>query len=354
MISHRKLPLRTGHGWKEIQPRGIRWQIAWEGAGRLHSADTGFGRIVHAGPSGAVESPLVYDPVQHRFLRYYCPSLESRDRENGLLSVDPDTGEREMHFPLHPLRTVPWLLKKIPDRPILMALVVTDTSRADRPGIVLRHQLGLFHIDEQKSLFRDLPAGCQHPVAASPETDRLLFHGPDGYQLINLRGHRKLVLSDEVWGNGRHGAAFHPTHRTLAIGGSQLALYEPGRKERKPLPTDGCTPAWSPDGGRLFFSTSSSDLHCIDPATHQREEIITIPANRHPEIKKARPVEFSPDGKFFALPMTRRAPYHADTLRSGQPSWSEKQSLLIGDLERKELWQHPGPVDYCVWIGREK
>ncbi|MBC2600437.1 WD40 repeat domain-containing protein [Puniceicoccus vermicola] len=350
----RKLPLRTGSGWKEVPPRETPWKIAWEGGGSLHFSDTTFRKIISGGPSGSVEAPLAYDPDSHRVFRYYCPSLAPRERENGLLSINPDTGAREMTFPLHPLRMMPWMLQKVPGRPLLMSLVVTDTSRPERPGIVLQHQLGLFHLSEKKSLFRNLPAGCQHPVAASPASDRLLFHGPDGYQLLNLKGHRQLLLSDSVWGNGRGGAAFHPSRQTFAIGGPHLALYDPNQRQRQELCSGGAFPAWTPEGQSLFYATSSSDLRLYHLETGAQEEIVSIPANRHPELKKARSVEISPDGRYFALPITRRSPYHSETVRPDQPLWSEHQTLLIGDRENRELWQHPGPVDYCSWTGISK
>ncbi|MGE9289971.1 MAG: hypothetical protein ACQKBT_03210, partial [Puniceicoccales bacterium] len=209
-------------------------------------------------------------------------------------------------------------------------------------------------LGEKKSLYRNLPAGCQHPVTASPETDRLLFHGPDGYQLLNLKGHRQLLLSDSVWGNGRGGAAFHPKRRTIAIGGNQLALYDPQERRRDELCSPGVHPVWSLNREGLFYETSSSDLFFYDLETGSKEEIVSIPANRNPELKKARPVELSPDGRFFALPLTRRSPFHAETVRADQPLWSEHQTLVIGDLERKEIWQHPGPTDHCTWIGISK
>lgn len=354
MIIPRKLPLRTGSGWKEVQPRTSPWKIAWEGNGLLYTADTAFAKILPAGPAGSVEAPLAYDGDSDRLFRYYCPALISRDRANGLIAIDPNTGTREMSFSLHPLRMMPWLLKKIPNRPLLLALVVTDATQPDRPGIVLQHQLGLFHLTEKKSLFRNLPAGCQHPVTSSPESDRLLFHGPDGFQLVNLKGHRQLLLSDPEWGDGRRGAAFHPSRKTLAIGGPHLTLYEPGTQRRERLVKGGSFPAWDPEGKRLFYATSSSDLFLYDCETGNHEPIVSIPANRHPELKKARPVELSPDGRFFALPLTRRAPFHAESVADDQPLWSEHQSLVIGDLEKKEIWQHPGLVNHCSWSGISK
>ncbi len=352
MIPLRKIPLRTGPGWREIHPRPTPWKIAWEGGGAIHIADTAFEQVLNGGPAGAVESPLAYAPETNRLYRYYCPSLSSRDRENGLLSVNPENGCREMAFPLHPLRTAPWMLHKVPDHPYLLALVVTDASRPERPGIVLQHQLGIFHLAERKSLLRNLPTGCQHPVAASPETDRLLFHGPDGYQILNLKGHRRRLLSDPTWGNGRGGAAFHPRQSALVIGGIQMALHEPEGTHRRELVPGGCFPVWTPDEQSLLFATSSSDLHCYHLAEGSREEIVSIPANRYPELKKARPAAISPDGRYFALPITRRSPLHPETVRADLPSWSEHQTLLIGDFYQKEVWQYPGPVDYCTWAGK--
>jgi hypothetical protein len=233
-------------------------------------------------------------------------------------------------------------------------LVVTDASRSDRPGVILRHQIGLFQTTERKSLYRPLPAGCQHPVAAATENDRLLFHGPDGYQIVDLRGRRQLLLSDPAWGDGRGGGAFRPARGELAIGGPALALYRMAARERVALAGAGAFPAWVDAGRGLFFAENSGHLALLDPESGEREDIVSIPANSYPEWKRARPATSSPDERYFALPLTRRAPFHAETVRADQPSWSERQTLVIGDRHRKELWQHPGPVHQCAWAGEER
>ena len=354
MTSRLKIPLRTGPGWKEVAPRPTPWRIAWEGDGRIQIAPTSFETTMNAGPTGAVEAPLAYDAESDSLFRYYCPSLDERNATNALLRIDPHSGRREHWFTLHPLRTLPWLLAKVPNHPLLIALVVTDTTRPDRPGIVLQHQLGLFHLAKRNSVFRNLPAGCQHPIAAAPESDRLLFHGPDGFQIVNLKGKRQLLLSSSIWGKGHGGGAFHPRQPSFAIGGLNLSLYEPSTRQHKDLVAGGCFPSWHPSGETLFCATSSSDLWCIRPDTMEKQEIVSIPANRYPELKRARPVEFSPDGRYFALPITRRAPFHAETVQADQPAWSERQCLLIGDLNRQEIWQNPSPVSHCTWAGRSR
>jgi hypothetical protein len=138
------------------------------------------------------------------------------------------------------------------------------------------------------------------------------------------------------------------------MGGLSLALYEPDERRRNELRSEGAFPVWTHGGQNLLFATSSSDLYLYDTQVGSSAEIVSIPANRYPELKKARPAELSPDERYFALPITRRAPLHADTVRSDQPLWSEHQTLVIGDLERKEIWQHPGAVNHCCWVGISK
>lgn|GEM_PF-5734556 len=348
----RKLPLRTGAGWREVEPRTTEWRIAWEGSSRIFLSDTNFKNPLDAGSAGGVDSPLAYNESLNRLFRYYCPALGNRDRENGILGIDPVSGKREMQCQLHPLRMVPWMLQTVPEKSLLVGLVVTDASQNDRPGIVLQHQIGLFHLAQNKSLLRQLPDGCLHPVASSPQSDRLLFHGPDGFQLVNLKGHRKLLLSDPAWGDGRSGAAFHPANHTFVIGGPSLTLYNPATRDRTTIAKGGCFPVWTQDGDTLFHALDSASLSAANCKDGENYDIVSIPGNRHPERKKARPVELSPDQRFFALPLTRRAPYHAKTVVQDQPAWTEHQTLIIGDLEKRELWQYPGPIHQCAWVGR--
>jgi len=345
------MPLRTGPGWREVPPRPTGLRIAWESAGRIRIAETDFRAPLDGGPAGPVDSPLVYDADDGFLYHYGCPDWSGTRGRNGITRIDPTTGRSELHFPLHPLRWVPWMLFKIPGKPLLMGLVVTDASRPERPGIVLQHQLGLFHTGEKKSLYRPLPAGCQHPVAVAPGSDRLLFHGTDGYQIVNLKGHRRLLLSDPVWGDGRSGGAFHPGAGDFVIGGAEMALYRPSERRRTLLTRGGAFPAWT-DGGRgLLFCGSSSDLAELTPETGERRAIVSIPGNRHPELKRARPPALSPDERYFALPLTHRSPFHSEVVRPEQPLWSERQTLVIGDRKTRELWQHPGPVAQCEWAG---
>lgn len=351
MNGPRKLPLRTGPGWKETSPRATRHRIAWESNGEIRIAPTDFSRICRSAKVGPVESPLTYDPDDDRLYRYACPDWDSSRNANGILGVAPSTGTADPHFPLHPLRWVPWLLQKIPGKPLLLGLVVTDASRAERPGIVLQHQIGLFHTREKKSLLRNLPAGCRHPVAAAPERDRILFHGPDGFQLVSLKGRRQLVLADPSWGDGRAGAAFRPDSEEILIGGAELSVLRPSEPRRSVLGKNASFPSWI-DAERLLFAGNSGELSLLSIANGQTANVVSVVGNRHPEIKKARPAAISPDGRYFAVPLTRRAPFHPDTVHADQPLWSERQTLVIGDLEEQELWQHPGPVEQCTWAGQ--
>ncbi|MEM0964831.1 MAG: hypothetical protein AAGJ81_01605 [Verrucomicrobiota bacterium] len=334
-----------------MHPRPCKWRIAWENNEEICVAKTDFSNVGSLGAPGMVESPLAYDPNTNLLYRYYCPSLATRNQVNGVIAINLSSGEREMCFTLNPLRTVPWMLQKIPDKPFLVGLVVTDASRTEKPGIVLQHQLGLFDLDQKKSLLRALPNGCQHPVTASPASDRLLFHGPDGFQQVSLRGRRRLTLSGSDWGDGRDGAAFHPRNSSIVVGGPSLSLFEPLRRRRTEwVKSGGGFPVWNEDASTLFFSENSGSLSRYNPASEVAESIVSIPANRHPERKKSRPVALSEDQRYFALPLTRRSPFHAETSNSDQPAWIEHQTLVIGDLENQEIWQFPGPVNQCIWV----
>lgn len=343
-----KLPLRPGPGWREVQPRSTGHRIAWESGGRILIAPTDFSRIQKSVAVGPVEAPLVYDHDTDRIYRYGCSSWGGSRSMNGILSIDPASGEWENLFPLHPLRWVPWMLQKVPGKPLLVGLVVTDASRADKPGIVLQHQIGLFHTSERKSLFRSVPSGCSHPVAADSSRDRILFHGPDGFQLVTTKGRRQLLLTDPAWGDGRAGAAFRPDSEELVIGGAELSLLRPSQPRRISLAKNAAFPSWI-DRDHLLYCENSGSLSWLDTEQGRTNGIVSIPGNRYPELKKARSARISPDRRFFAVPLTRRAPFHSDAIQPGQPLWSERQTLIIGDLERREFWQHPGSVDQCVW-----
>jgi len=350
MTGHPPLPLRTGPGWKETRPRETGHRIAWESKGAIRFSSTDFKEIVSSASVGPVESPLAFESQSGLLYRYACPDWSGRRSLNGILGIDPATGNSANIFPLHPLRWVPWMLQAVAGKPLLLGLVVTDASRSDRPGIVLHHQIGLFHTSGRKSLLRNLPVGCRHPVGVDPARDLILFHGPDGYQLVDSKGRRKLLLSDPAWGDGRFGAAFRPGSEEILIGGAELSSLRPSKPKRQALCQNAYQPSWI-DGQRILYGENSGSLSLLEKDGGHHGEIVSIAGNRHPELKMARPAQISPDGRFFALPLTRRAPLHSDVAGKDRSHWTEHQTLVVGDLEKREIWQHPGPVEQCAWAG---
>ncbi|MFP4351898.1 MAG: hypothetical protein ACLFTU_03575, partial [Puniceicoccaceae bacterium] len=95
MILQRKMPLRTGPGWREVPPRPTGRRIAWESGGRIRIADTDFRSPLDGGPAGPVDSPLVYDADDGFLYHYGCPDWSGTRGRNGIARVDPTTGRGE-------------------------------------------------------------------------------------------------------------------------------------------------------------------------------------------------------------------------------------------------------------------
>ena len=344
------MPLRTGNGWKEVSPRPTGLVVAWEAGQKIYLAGTDFQNVREAGTTGPVDSAIAADTESGSLYRYTCTTGSFGPQRNEIVRISVADGSRSTFQTLHPLRWIPWFFAKVEEQPLLAGLVVTDASRPERPGVILQHQLGLFDLRTERSVYRRLPGGCQFPLAWDLKQNRILFHGPDGYQEVDLHGKRRLRLEGTARGDGRGGACFHPGNPTLVIGGEALRAYDPRTREHRILHPDAIMPRWDPRGESLYFSEHSGNLLRIPAGTDTPETLVAIANCTHPEIKHARPPTFSPDGCYLALPLTRRAPLSPDALQPGQPTWSERQTLLIADLVKQEIWQRPGPVAQCCLV----
>lgn len=345
-----RLPVRAGIGWKEVHPRSIGWQLAWESRGRLHLGETDFDRSIDLGTTGEVESSLAYDAESDRLYRFRSSLHSLNQSYNEITSFCPRTGQKDTAWQIHPLRWIPWFLAKLASKPILVGLVVTDASRPEKPGINLLQQIGIFHLQDRKSIYHPLPAGCQFPVAIDQKNEHLLFHGVDGFQWVTLRGKRIAQLSRNDSWEGRTGAAFHPRDGSVLLSGHGLFHYKPGQGAPSKIHEEGVQPAWSPNGQSIYFLKHSGELYQLDPRSGRTEQILSTIQCRHPEIKMAKAPLFTTDGKYAALPITRRSPLDTANLSPGQPAWTEQQALVVLDLEKKQFWQKPGPVSQVCWL----
>ena len=347
-----RLPLRTGKEWREIPPRATQWKLAWESRSRIFVSHTDFRKVMDLGSTGEMESALSHDP-EGGFLYRFRSSLHALGSAyNEITAMNPLSGEKKSFFSIHPLRWIPWFLHKLCDKPILIGLVVTDASRPEKPGVELLHQIGLFHLKENRSVYRPLPAGCQFPLGLDHAKERILFSGPDGFQLVNLKGKRILRLPPgENW-EARGGVGFHPKDGSFLLSGNGIHLCRPAEGGLRKIHSEGIHPTWSPDGEWIYFLKHSGELHRLHPESGTLEFILSTIQCRHPEIKMARPPVFSPDGQYAALPITRRAPLDTTHLKAGQATWSEHQTLVVLDLNQKMFWQHPGPVLQACWAGK--
>jgi len=346
-----RLPLRAGIGWKEIKPKPIEWTLAWESRGRLLIAKTDFVQVKDLGSVGQVESTLTYDPEGGRLYRSRSSLHVLRQANNDISSYDPISGAKDTFCEIHPLRWIPWFLHKIHKKPLLVGLVVTDASRPEKPGIELLHQIGLFHLKEKKSIYRPLPAGCQFPMGLDQHKERILFTGQDGFQLVNFRGKRLLRLPPSENLEGRGGVGFHPSNGSFLLSGNGIYSCQPGDGRLQKIHSEGLHPTWCQKGEWIYFLPHSGELHRLNPASGKSDFILSTIQCKHPEIKMARPPVFTPDGRYAALPITRRAPLDTAHLEAGQPTWAEHQTLVVLDLEKNQFWQKPGPVLQICWVG---
>lgn len=346
---HPHLPLKPGMGWKTVPPRATDWTLFWISGQKLLRSTSDFTSIENLGDMGPVESPFAIDPEGGRIFRYRSSNPLGADDRNDIVAFTGGRGSPgKVAFKLHPNRWVPWMLHYLPGAKSLLGLVSLGLPPAKGAGVRIEHRLGYFNLSNQREHLFSLPPDCFTPLAFNRRSNEVLFHGVTGFQCVDRAGRLQ-------WKQGPHGIdrPWGASTDTLSggwlVGGAPL-IHLPGKGSSCAIVAkEGLFPVWHPNGKSLFLARSSGDLFLFHPASGEWEPVCSIAGNRHPEMKRGRPVSLSPDGRYFALPLTRRAPLGE---ASGIRSWSEHQTLCIGDLQLRELWQHPGPVSEIAWLRR--
>lgn len=337
------LPLTLAPGWKNVPPRATGRRLIFKHDGRWRCADTDFADSVDLGAVSPVEIPVAIDAVRARAYRYHCAHWGARRDASELRSVGLDGQGDARLFALGLNKWALWLCEYVPGRDALAVLIATEMPTRPDGGVVIQHQLGLFELAEKRSLLVNLPRDCFYPLALHAGGERVLFHGAEGFQVVDFSGRRLFKLGPKGLPEGR-GGCFHPDNPDqLALGGSGLMLID--RQGQYTLVRErGLNPVWSPGGDMLYFAESSSDLWRWSPGG-QAERLLEIAGNRYAEVNRARPVQICPDGRFLAVALTRRIhrqPVAGAIAGDSSPSWTEWGAICILDLAEKTVWQAPG------------
>lgn len=341
--TNRPLPLLLGKGWKQVAPRPIGKKLVWEGDGRLHSAEADFANVHVLGKVGRVDCPIAIDPVRRIAMRYVCQDHGGQDFSE-LRSYHLELGTQSRIFRLGLNQWVLWLLRHIPREDVVLALVATHMPGE---GLRIQHQLGLYDLARSRSLLVPLPRDAFCPVDVHPGRQEVLFHGVEGWQVIDYHGRRLAQLKTRELPLGR-GGAIHPERPLVALGGGGITLWNREHGAFQNIHRQGQHPVWSPDGESLWFSESSSDLFVHDLANGATERILSVAGNPHAEISMARPVASTADGAYLALPISRKVK-RSDADKSSGSRFSFHQSLVVIDRAARELWQYPGKVSNLAW-----
>lgn len=341
-VAGRAQPLLLGKGWQQVGPRAIGKKLLWESGGKLHLSDTDFSQPHVLGAVGRIDCPVAVDPVRRMAFRYTCPDQNGKDYSE-IVAYHLDLGTRARIFALGLNQWMVWLLRHLPKEDVLIGLVATDMPGE---GVRILHQLGLFDLKKSRSLLMPLPRDAFCPVDIHSGKREVLFHGAEGWQIIDYSGKRLAHLRSRNIPLGR-GGALHPSRPLVAIGGGGIALWNRERNAIQQIHKQGQEPAWSPDGNHLYFSESSSDLFCHTLANGRTERILSIAGNKQAEITRARAPSMTDDGCHLALSLTRKIK------RTGGDSkglrFTYQHSLVIADLESRTLWQHPIEANHPVW-----
>lgn len=340
--TNRPLPLLLGKGWKQVASRGIGKKLIWESEGRLQVAETDFSGIHALGNIGRIDCPIAVDPVRRIALRYACQDTAGQDFSE-IQSYHLDLGTKSRIFRLGLNQWILWLLKHAPKEDVLVALVA---SHMPGEGIRIQHQLGLFDLARSKSLLVNLPRDAFCPVDVHLERREVLFHGVEGWQIIDYHGRRKTHLRTRTLPVGR-GGSFHPKRPLVALGGGGIAVWNRDHGAIQTIHNQGQNPVWSPDGEHLWFSESSSDLFLHHLGKGATERVLAVAGNRNTEVSMAYPAAFTVDGAFAAIPITRKV--KRDVRDPSAKRFTFHQSLVVLDIKARELWQFPGKASNPTW-----
>lgn len=336
------LPLNLAPGWKNVPPQATGRRLIWKRDGHWRCSDTDFAQPADLGPASSVECPMAVDPGRGRAYRYHCAQWGSRRDASELRRVNLDGSGDETLFRLGLNKWALWLCEYHAAADEVLALVATEMPSKADGTIVIQHQLGRFDLTNERSLLVNLPRDCFYPITVDLTARRALFHGAEGWQVVDFSGKRLWRLGPRGLPEGR-GGAFRPGDPDeLALGGGGLVLVRRNGQFESIRPC-GLNPVWSPDGQTLYFAESSSDLW--QWRNGQAERLLTIAGNRYAEVNRARPAVVSPDGQCLAMALTRRIrrqPIEGAIQSDGSPAWTEWSAIVVLDLAEKAVWQAPG------------
>lgn len=341
-LAGRPQALILAKGWRQVEPRPVHRTLLWEASGQLQISQTDFSQPHAFGQVGSIDCPIAVDPVRRLAYRYICPDGAGRDFSE-IVAFHLDLGTKSRLFRLGLNQWIVWMFQYLPKEDVLLALLATDM-----PGEELRiqHQLGLFDLKHSRRLQVPLPRDAFCPVDLHENRREILFHGAEGWQIITFSGKRVAHLRSRAVPLGR-GGALHPNRPLAALGGGGIALWNRQRNAIQTLHRQGQQPAWSPDGKVLYFSESSSDLFQHTLANGQTERIFSIAGNRQAEVTRARRPALTSDGRWLALPITRKLLRREAP--AGETRFTFSESLVVADLEQKEIWQYTAPAHHPAW-----
>lgn len=351
------LKLELAEGWREVAPRSDVPDLLAEMDGRLLHLASDLSVRRDFGKVGPVDCPLALDRINLRAFRYVSKAGFGGGADySQLRSYDLKTGNSfpALNLPLH--QWVLWLLEWIeggtgtPGQ--LLGLVASD--RTDELGVCIDHHLFALTPGEERVRRRPLCRDAYRPLAFSRKRRELVFSGAEGTYLLSMTGERKQSLPKERCESGE-GGSFDPSGAPrVALAGAGLHLwdFESGDCER--LAKLGRHPVWSADGRALWYRESSADLHCIDMKTRETTRILAAAGQRERELWFARPASLSRCGRYAAASLTARRlrgmQQNASSGGERERVYRYEHALVIMDLERRELWQAPGPASQVQWL----
>ncbi len=341
------VPLLLAKGWKGVDPRPVGLDLVWQSGNRLFRSSTDFVSPRDLGSMGHIDTPFAVDHPRQCVYSYVCQDRRGQRDFSEVRAYSLNGGEPSKLFSLALNKWIPWFLTYLPERDVIVGLVASSL-----PGDQLRiqHQLGFFNPATRDSLLISLPRDAFLPLDVRSSRREILFYGVEGYQIIDYTGKRQRLLRGMGLPNGR-GAAFHPLEDRVALGGRGIHVWNLKSNELKEIHPRGQMPVWSPDGRWLYFSESSGDLFRHDGHGGGTERLVAVAGNSHAEVHFARKVSVSMDGRYLALPVTRRVKRRnvdAETM----PVRSEfacSHALCIIDCEQRQVWQASAKSSCVGW-----
>lgn len=333
-------------GWRSVSPRATGYWLVWREGSSLRGSATDFRQTQTLGRVGPVDCPIAVDRKRNCCYRYACADIELDRDYSEVRGFTPGNAVVERLFSLDTGKWMLWLCDYLPKRDVIVGLV--SSSRPIK-GVHIQHQLGFFDMADRRSLLVPLPADAFVPQALSHRSEQVLFHGANGYQLLDFKGRRVAHLSGRGITDGR-GGDFHPSLDVIALGGRKVLLWNLSEGRFQTIHECGLSPRWSRDGKRLYFRQSSSDLYWWDLESGQSQCCFSVAGVKFPEIYYATQPMLSPCGRYMALNLSRRVRRSLASSGAAEVHFNDRHSLAIADLEEKVVWQHPVETRNVAWL----